>query len=91
MRCGVRGVNRTRCKRRAKHRFHSLNPFGHTFAQKQGKPNAASLVCSSISLSCVSRQPDNLRAKQFVLHGILREVELYGFYDHWRFFSSRRR
>src|SRR6478609_1841941 len=37
MRCGVRGVNRTRCKRRAKHRFHSQKVACVKFSKKKSE------------------------------------------------------
>jgi hypothetical protein len=76
---------------RAKHRFHRFEPSGHALAQEQGKPNATWLACNHISPSGVPRRVDNLGAKQLVLSGVLHEVELGGFDDQRRFFSSCRR
>jgi hypothetical protein len=83
------GVDRARCQRRAKHRLHSLEPSGNTLTQEQGETHAPRLVCnSSISLSRVPGRADDLVAKQLVLNGVLRGVELCGFDDHRRFFSA---
>jgi hypothetical protein len=86
MRCRIRGINRSRRKRSAKHRFHSPKPSGHALAQEQGEANATWLICKN----GIPRRTDNLEAKQLVLNGVLREIELCGFDDHRRFFSACR-
>jgi hypothetical protein len=86
MRRRIRGVNRSRRKRRAKHRFHGPEPSGHALAQEQGETNAACLACKN----GIPRRADNLEAKQLVLNGVLRDIELCGFDDHRRFFSACR-
>lgn len=83
MRCRLRRVSRSRRKRRAKHRFHSPEPSGHTLAQEQGETYAARLACKN----GIPRRTDNLEAKQLVLNGVLRDIEYCGFDDHRRFFS----
>jgi hypothetical protein len=86
MRCTIRGINCSRRKRHAKHRFHSPKPSWHTLAQEHGKTNATWLICKND----IPRRTDNLEAKQLVLNGVLREIELCGFDDHRRFFSACR-
>ena len=83
------GVDRARRQRRAKHRFHSLEPSGNALAQEQGETHAPRLIWnSSISVSRVPGRADDLVAKKLVLNGVLGGIELCGFDDHRRFFSA---
>jgi hypothetical protein len=86
MRCRIRRISRSRRKRRAKHRFHGPEPSGHTLGQEQGETNTAWLACNN----GIPRRTNNLETKQFVLNGVLRDIELCGFADHRRFFSACR-
>jgi hypothetical protein len=74
----IRGVNRSRRKRRAKHRFQGPKPSGHALAQKKGETNAAWLA----GKNAILRRTDDLEAKQLVLNGVVRNIELCGFDDH---------
>jgi hypothetical protein len=67
MRCRIRGINRPRRKRRAKHGFHCPKPSGHAFAQEQGETNATWLTCKND----IPRRTNNLEAKELVLNGVL--------------------
>jgi hypothetical protein len=84
MRSRIGGVSRSRRKRGAKHSFHSPEPSGHALAQEQGQTNAARLAYKNDS----PHRTDNLGAKQLVLSGVLRDIELCGLDNHRRFFSA---
>jgi hypothetical protein len=56
MRFTIRGINRSRRKRRAKHCFQSPEPSGHALAQEQGEANAAWLAAKN----AIAQRTDDL-------------------------------
>ncbi len=76
-------------QRCADHGVDRVEPPGHAFAQQQGKADTARLSSQIWPRSIVSSGADDLGAKQFVLRGVLRDIERARFDDHRSFFSCR--